>query len=158
MIVAPATPADAPALTDIMNRVISESTATFTTDLKSEDDVLADMQADWPCLTMKNGAKVVGYARYFPFRPGPGYAHVAEYSIGLTDEAQGKGLGPALLTELCKIARLNGISQLIGAVSSSNKTAIKFHQNNGFAQVGHIPGAGRKWGQTLDLILMQKRL
>lgn len=156
--IGPASPADARALTAIMNSVISESTATFTTDLKTEAAVLADIQSNWPFLTMKNGADVIGYARYFPFRSGPGYAHVAEYSIALTQKAQGKGFGPELLCGLCEIARMNGISQLIGAVSSSNQGAIKFHKNNGFAQVGHIPDAGRKWGQSLDLILMQKRL
>ena len=149
---------DASAITAMMNDVITGSTATFTTVLKTEADVLADIAADWPCLVLKEDAQVVGYARYFPFRPGPGYAHVAEYSIALTDAAKGRGQAAALLSQLCSVAQDHGITQLIGAVSSSNDAALRFHLAQGFAQVGLVPAAGRKWGQTLDLILMQKRL
>lgn len=158
MIIAPATVEDAPAILEIVNAVIEGSTATFTTVLKTESNIIADIQSDWPFLVVKDGADVIGYARYFPFRSGPGYAHVAEYSIALTQSAQGKGTGAMLLAALCDLATRNGISQLIGAVSSSNDAAIKFHSINGFTQVGCIPEAGRKWGQSLDLILMQKRL
>ena len=158
MIIAHATPDDADAIAAIMNNVIEQSTATFTTILKTTEQVCDDIVSGWPCIMMKNDAEIIGYARYFPFRSGPGYAHVAEYSVALTADHQTKGAGAALLSALCDIARDAGIAQLIGAVSSSNEVAIKFHLSNGFTKVGCIPDAGRKWGQSLDLILMQKRL
>lgn len=158
MSIEPARLQDTVPVMEIMNDVIANSTATFTTALKTIDEVRADIQSQWPCLVVKNGPKVTGYARYFPFRTGPGYAHVAEYSIALVACAQAKGTGRLLLSELCSLARENGIAHLIGAVSSSNDKAIRFHLNNGFAQVGRLPDAGRKWDQSLDLILMQKQL
>jgi phosphinothricin acetyltransferase len=149
---------DAPAVAAIMNGVISDSTATFTTVTKTNAQVMLDIQPPQSCLVVKIAEKVVGYARYFPFRAGPGYAHVVEYSIALTHEAQGKGISRALLNALCTLAKQDGKTQMIGAVSGDNQSAIKFHLDNGFEQVGHLPNVGRKWGKSLDLIFMQKRL
>ena len=149
---------DAVAVAAIMNDVISNSTATFTTVTKTVAQVTQDIQPSQPCLVVKDGVELIGYARYFPFRAGPGYAHVAEYSIALTQQAQGTGISHKLFDGLCKLAREDGKTQLIGALSGDNQAAIKFHLYNGFEQVGQIPDAGQKWGKSLDLILMQKRL
>lgn len=157
MKVEPATTDDTDALTQIINDLITDTTATFTTVTKTPAGVNAQILKG-RFLVVKNAGEVVGYARYFPFRSGPGYAHVAEYSIALTRDAQGCGTGTMLLNALCDLARSDGIAHLIGAVSSDNAGAIRFHLAQGFQQVGRMPDAGRKWGQSLDLILMQKRL
>ena len=158
MKISPASATDAAAVTAIMNDVISNSTATFTTVTKTVAQVAQDIEPPQPCLVVKNAEEVLGYARYFPFRSGPGYAHVAEYSIALTRQAQGTGISQKLLIALCNLAREDGKTQLVGAVSGDNEAAIKFHLDNGFNQVGRLPDAGQKWGKSLDLILMQKRL
>ena len=158
MIIRPATRADARAVAEIMNQIITDTTATFTTVTKTVDQVAAEISPPQPCLVVDFDGEVAGYARYFSFRTGPGYAHVAEYSIALSEAAQGHGTGRALLNGLCDLARSNTIKQIIGAVSSDNDAAIKFHLSNGFAQVGRLPDAGQKWGKSLDLIFMQKRL
>lgn len=152
-----ASAADASSVAAIMNDVINNSMATFTTATKTDAQVALDIQPPQACLVVKNADDVVGYARYFPFRPGPGYAHVVEYSIALTQQAQGTGISRDLLHALCRMARQDGKTQLIGAVSGDNQSAIKFHLDNGFEQVGHLPDVGQKWGKSLDLILMQKR-
>jgi len=141
-----------------MNDVIENSTATFTTVTKTVAQVVQDIQPPQPCLVVRDSAEVIGYARYFPFRAGPGYAHAAEYSIALTVQARGTGISRDLLNALCEMARNDGKTQLIGALSGDNQAAIHFHLNNGFEQVGRLPDAGQKWGKSLDLILMQKRL
>jgi len=135
---------DAPALLDIMNDVITQTTHTFTTVPKTLDQVQADITELAPFVVAEEGGRVVGYARTFPFRGGPGYAHVAEYSIALTADATGRGAGRALLDAVCDAAQAVGISQIIGAVSSENTDALAFHTAMGFAQVGLIPGAGRR--------------
>ncbi|MBB5720872.1 phosphinothricin acetyltransferase [Loktanella ponticola] len=153
-----ATAADAPMVAEIMNHVIANTTATFTTITKSVNQVATEITSPQPCLVAEIDGTVCGYARYFPFRSGPGYAHVAEYSIALSASTQGRGVGRQLLSQLCDMARADGKTQLIGAVSSDNETALKFHETNGFSQVGRLPDAGLKWDKPLDLIFMQKRL
>lgn len=158
MIIRAATSADVPAVAAIMNHVINHTTATFTTVTKSETQVATEITPPQQCLVAVTDDIISGYARFFPFRSGPGYAHVAEYSIAITDPAQDCGTGRTLFSGLCEIARNNGVEQLIGAVSGDNVAAIAFHRAMGFDQVGHLADAGRKWGKSLDLIFMQKRL
>jgi len=158
VIIRQARPDDASVVTHIMNDVITNTTATFTTVTKTIDTVAAQITPPQPCLVAEIDGQVCGYARYFPFRSGPGYAHVVEYSIAVTTSAKGNGAGRALLTALCSMACDDGRMQMIGAVSGDNDSAIKFHLSNGFEQVGRLPDAGLKWGKSLDLIFMQKRL
>ena len=47
---------------------------------------------------------------------------------------------------------------MVAAVDSSNGRAIEFHARLGFGEVARMPGIGDKWGQRLDLVLLQKAL
>lgn len=149
---------DVKAVTAIMNDVITKTTATFTTVPKTEVQVAKDIASKEPFLVAEIDGLVCGYTRSFSFRGGPGYAHVAEYSIAVTDDTRGQGAGRALFSKLCTLAAAGGIAHLIGAVSSDNQAALRFHEAMGFERVGTLPDMGRKWGKSLGLVFMQKRL
>ena len=148
-----ATQEDAPWIKGIWNRVIAETTITFTTDLKSVVDI-EHLIARQPVFV----APEQGFATYGPFRAGPGYRHVAEHTVYVSPDAQGAGLGRALMQTVEAAAATDGIEILIGGLSGTNTQALEFHQSLGFAKVAQMPGLGRKWGQGLDLVLIQKNL
>lgn len=160
----PAHGADLPALRDILNSEILTSTASWTTIPKT----LSDM-ADWlaarraggyPVLIvqMPGETEVLGYGSYGPFRTGQGYVGTVEHSIYLSAKARGKGLAACLLDALVVRARRSGMRLMIGGVSSNAKASRRFHHKMGFDVVGRIPGAGRKFGEDLDLLLFARRL
>jgi L-amino acid N-acyltransferase YncA len=47
---------------------------------------------------------------------------------------------------------------MIAAVDSGNERSLTFHARVGFREVGRLPGVGDKWGQRLDLVLLQREL
>lgn len=153
----PADASDVPEITALWNRVIRDTTITFTATPKTEAEITA-LVARQPVLVARGRSAFRGFATFAQFRGGDGYAHTMEHAIYLTDAARGQGLGRALLAELETRARAAGARSLIAGISGENRDGIGFHEATGFTHVGRIPEAGRKFGRYLDLILMQKHL
>ncbi|WP_299885770.1 GNAT family N-acetyltransferase [uncultured Ruegeria sp.] len=150
---------DAGSITSITNTIIRETLATFTTNERSAESIVADIKTRGPgFLVAEHEGEVVGFATYGPFRSGPGYAQCREHSIQLAPEVRGSGLGRLLMTKLQEAAQAERVHVLIAGISSANPAAVAFHAALGFAEVGHLPEVGFKWGQRLDLVLMQKIL
>ena len=76
----PATAADTAAIAAIWNAAIRETTVTFNPIEKTAPEVAALIAAT-PCLVWDAGGQIHGFARYFQFRGGRGYAHTAEHTI-----------------------------------------------------------------------------
>lgn len=150
---------DAKAICAISNALIRDSLITFTTDLRSEAATRAAIgTANGAFLVAEEGGSVVGFASFGPFRGGPGYAHTKEHSIQLAPEARGRGVGKKLMARLEEIALEHDVHVLIAGISGANPDGVGFHMTLGFTEVGRMPEVGRKSGQWLDLILMQKIL
>ena len=151
--------ADAAAIAAIWNAVIRDTLVTFTTREKTEALLSAHISeragAFW---VAEDRGRVAGFATYGPFRAGPGYAATAEHTVILAPDARGRGLGRALLQKAMDHAADHGIHVMVAGISSANPEAVAFHAAMGFARTGLMPQVGRKQGQWLDLIFMQKTL
>ena len=155
----PAVAQDAAAVAALWNGMIRDSLSTFTTEEKTPEEIAALIAARANAFWVAEGeGAVLGFVTYGSFRGGPGYAATVEHSIVLSEAAQGQGLGRDLMTQAIEAAAAQGRHTMVAAISSANPGAVTFHEKLGFAQVGRMPEVGRKHGQWLDLILMQKTL
>ena len=158
-VIRPAVAQDAAAVAALWNGMIRDSLSTFTTDEKTPAEIAALIAARADAFWVAKGeGAVLGFVTYGSFRGGPGYAATVEHSIVLSEAAQGRGLGRDLMTQAIEAAAAQGRHTMVAAISSANPGAVTFHEKLGFAQVGRMPEVGRKHGQWLDLILMQKTL
>lgn len=162
MIIRHARLADAEAIAEIWNPYIRETATTFTTLEKTPESIAQNIEARLAegkaFLVSENDQSVSGFATYFRFRSGPGYAHTMEHTVILSRQARGRGTGRALVQALERHAREAGIHALVAGVSGENPAAIAFHERLGYVRVALIPEAGRKFGRWMDLILLQKLL
>lgn len=159
MIVRPAQPEDAGQIVAFWNPVIRDTTVTFSTELKSEPGLAADIAARGAAFQVAElEGRVVGFATCFPFRNGPGYRHSKEHTIILAPAARGQGAGRALMAALFDAARAEGVHALMAGVSAENPAGIAFHAALGFDRQWVIPQVGRKFDRWIDLVLMQKIL
>ncbi|SMX49474.1 GNAT family N-acetyltransferase [Maliponia aquimaris] len=157
--VRPAEPRDAARICAIWNAVIETTAVTFTTELKTEAGITADIVARGAAfLVAETGGAVIGFATCFPFRSGPGYRHTLEHTIQLAPDARGKGAGRALMAALEQVARERGAHSLWAAVSGENPGGRAFHARLGYVEVARLPEVGHKFGRWMDLVLMQKFL
>lgn len=162
MIIRDAEPADTPQIADIWNRNIRETANTFTTAEKTPQSLSADISARKAegrgFLVAEEAGQVLGFATYFQFRNGPGYAYTAEHSIMLSEDAAGRGIGRALMKALEAHAHDAGMHSLIAGVAGENQGGKAFHAALGYEVIAVLPEVGRKFDRWMDLILMQKLL
>ena len=159
MILRPAQAGDAEAVAALWNPVIDGTAVTFTTTRKTPEGLAADFAARGPAfLLAEEEGRLLGFATFFAFRSGPGYARTLEHTILLAPEAQGRGVGRALMTALCAEARVQGAHSMMAGVSGENPAGLAFHAACGFREVARLPEVGFKFGRWMDLVLMQKFL
>ncbi|WP_370313427.1 N-acetyltransferase family protein [Sagittula sp.] len=159
MILRTAEPRDAAAIAAIWNEIIDHTAITFTTERKTPEGIVADIASRGPAfIVAEDAGRLAGFATYFPFRGGPGYAHTKEHSIQLEDHARGAGLGRLLMAELERVARAEGVHSLWAGVSGENPGGVAFHAAIGFTPIATLPQVGFKFGRWMDLVLMQKIL
>ena len=162
MILRAAEARDAPAVAAIWNPVIRDSAATFTTLEKTSAGLAADfaMRAaeGKVFLLAEEAGEVLGFATYFQFRGGPGYARTMEHSVILAPSARGRGVGRALMRALEDHARAGDVHSLWAGVSAENPAGVAFHKAIGFSEIARLPQVGFKFGRWMDLVLMQKIL
>jgi phosphinothricin acetyltransferase len=102
---------------------------------------------------------VTGYAYAAPFRERAAYDGTVEDSIYVAKGAIGQGLGRALLKALVEACRQGGIREMLAVIGDSeNHASIGLHRSLGFLEVGTLASVGFKFGQYLDVVILQKSL
>ena len=157
-----ATEADLPDILEITNEAIANTVAVWTlapTTLAARRDWLNDRRArGFPVLVAQAGGSVIGFASFGDFRPWEGYLHSVEHSLYVRPEAQGRGVGKALLAALIHRATVMGKHVMIGGIEAGNAASVALHRRAGFEDAGTLREVGRKFDRWLDLLFMQKIL
>ena len=157
-----ATESDLPAILAITNEAIANTTAVWNSTpatLEARTAWMRDRQArGFPVLVATDGGEVVGFASFGDFRPFEGYLHTVEHSIYVAPEAQGRGVGKALLAALVGRARALGKHVIVGGIEAGNAASIALHARAGFVETGRLTEVGQKFGRWLDLVFMQLML
>ena len=159
-----ATHADVPAILDIYNEAVLNTTASYDLEpvsLASRLTWYDDKRASGhPVFVAEVADKVLdrsvlGWSTYGEFRAKPGYRYSAEHSVYVAAGSRGQGFGRALMRPIIEHARAAGIHVLIGGVDASNAASMGLQLSLGFEQVAHFRQVGRKFDRWLDLVFVQ---
>ena len=148
-----ATPLDAQAVADIWNAIIRDTAITFWPTPRSQADVaqiIADRVAKHAFFVATTDDRVIGFATYKQFRDGGGYRHCMEHTVYVA--------GKALMLAIEDHARKAGHRVMIGAVTGSNDSSIRFHRKMGYSDWGRVPDAGYKFDEYHDVVFMGRKL
>ena len=162
----PATDADAPAIAEIYAHYVVHGTATFEIVPPDAAEIAARMgkvrAAGWPWLVARDAdGGLVGYAYAGQFRERVAYRDTVENAIYIAHDRLGQGIGKRLLAaliEACEAFAPQGPRQMIAVIAGSEPASIALHARAGFVEVGHLKAVGRKHGQWLDVVYMQRAL
>jgi L-amino acid N-acyltransferase YncA len=157
----PAAPLDIPDITRIYNEGIRDRLATLETEERTPEERLAWLEARderHPVLVAERAGTVAGWGSLNVFNPRPAYAHVADFSIYVGQEARGAGIGKALLAALIERARELGYHKLVLAAFPHNEAGMRLYARFGFREVGVYREQGLLDGAWVDVVIMERLL
>jgi phosphinothricin acetyltransferase len=160
--VADAHAADAGSMVAIYNEVLATSTAIFSDQPLSEQEMrarlLARRERGHPTIVARSEGRVLGYASYGEFRPWPGYRTTVEHSVYVLADRRRAGVGTLLMRALIERAGHAGIHVMIGGIDADNTASLLMHERLGFERVALLGEVARKFDRWLDLVLVQLTL
>ena len=158
-IVRPSTASDIPDITAIYARFVETSTATFEIVAPDQSEIRKRRQTvlnqALPYLVAELEGYVVGFCYASQFRPREGYRYTVEDSIYVRADCIGHGVGKALLSKLISECQARNCHSMVACICGVNVSSVALHASLGFKQAGLLPEAGLKFGEWLQLLIMQ---
>ena len=141
---------------EIYEQGIAGRNATFET--KAPDwDTWSGSQLDDHRLVAVEEGRVVGWVAVHPVSARPCYAGVVEHSVYVHDDAQGKGVGRALLERLLADTDQAGIWTVQTGIFPENEASLALHVKCGFRIVGTQERLGKLDGVWRDVVVLERR-
>jgi L-amino acid N-acyltransferase YncA len=152
-----AEPGDLGRIFEIYNREVAEEVTTFDTEprvLGRDDGWLTEREDRYPVLVGEADDEIAGWSSLSQWSPRGAYARTAEVSVYVDPAFRGRGYGKALLAAVIELAPSTGAGVLLARVVEPNPASTATHRGLGFEPIGVQRRAGEKFGQVLDVTLM----
>jgi L-amino acid N-acyltransferase YncA len=147
---------DWPAVERIFAAGIETGNATFETTTPSWEAWDSSHLEGHRLVALQGGA-VVGWAALAQVSRRPCYAGVAENSVYVAPEAQGRGVGRALLERLIADSEQDGIWTIQTGVFPENEASLALHRRCGFRVVGVRVALAQLHGDWRDVVFLERR-
>lgn len=157
-----ATDADAAACAAIYAPFVTDTATTFEYEPPSAAEMARRIAAAqerhvWRLAEAADGT-VLGYAYAGPYKSRPAYDWACETSIYLLPEAQGRGLGRLLFTDLLDRVAERGIRIATSCITLPNAASAGMHRSLGFDEVGVFRRIGWKFERWHDVAWFSQEL
>lgn len=150
------TAADWPQVVKIYEQGIAGGQATFETEAPTWERWDAGHRRDCR-LVARAGDRVLGWAALSPVSSRPAYAGVAEVSVYVGADEQGRGIGRALLGALIERSEELGVWTLQAAIFPENQASVTLHERSGFRVVGRRERVARLREVWRDTVILERR-
>ena len=149
--------ADADHVLQIFQQGIDGGNATFDQQIPSwedRDEVHFDQSRFVLC---DENDTVVGWCALIPVSNRLCFVGVAEVSIYVDNDNQGKGLGTMLLEKIILDSEEESFWTLQSGIFPENVGSIRLHEKFGFRVVGRREKIGQTKGKWRDIVLLERR-
>ena len=140
----------------VMNTVISFEEAPVSAEAWKQRT--EEITKRYPWIVLEEDGVLKGYAYLSPFHPRSAYRFTADVSIYLDPAQRGKGYGKPLMRELERLAKEQGIRNLISLVTEGNQASETFHEACGFVKKAVLENTGYKFGRWIGVTYYMKAL
>ncbi|GAC21478.1 GNAT family N-acetyltransferase [Paraglaciecola arctica] len=147
---------DVNSITEIYNYYISETLATFETEIIIPNDMSERISKvksnNLPWIVAEDDfGHVIGYAYATKWRERFAYRFSVEITVYLSATSTNKGAGTSLYKALFAELKLRNMHSVIGGITLPNAASVALHEKFGMVKVAHFKEVGFKNNQWLDV-------
>lgn len=156
-----ATPRDASSLAGIYNQAIEDRTATFETDLRTDDEVVAWFDGMHPIVVVESADAALGiiaFARTSAYSTRACYSGIFEFGVYTDPNHRRQGAGRLAMNEILDRARAAGAWKLVSRVFVENAASRALLADVGFREVGIYHRHAQLDGAWRDVVIVEKFL
>jgi phosphinothricin acetyltransferase len=157
-----ATAEDMPAVAVIYEHFVRTSSATLEIVAPDATEMrrrrAAILERGLPYLVAELEGYIVGYSYAAQFRPREGYRFTVEDSIYVRADCIGYGVGKRLLSALIASCQAAGCHRMVACICGENPVSVALHASLGFDAGCILPEAGFKFGEWVNVSMMQRAL
>jgi L-amino acid N-acyltransferase YncA len=149
---------DQKVILDIYNEAVENTTATFDTDVRSYEKQLswfASHKKNHPVIVAEIENHVVGWASLSPWSDRCAYETTVEVSVYVHKDFRTRGIGSKLLEWVTLEGKKVGNHTVLSRITQGNESSIHIHEKFGYRHVGVMKEVGFKFGNFLDVHMMQ---
>ena len=150
--------ADLEQITEIYNDSIKKTVATFDTEPKTPEQQeiwFASHDNRHPLLVAAENETILGWASLSQWSDRCAYSDTAEISLYVKEECRRQGIGKQLMKATIEAGKAAGLHTIIARIAGSNKVSVDLCRSFGFQYIGTMKEVGNKFGNLLDVHLMQ---
>jgi L-amino acid N-acyltransferase YncA len=158
MIVRQAVRGDAESIARIYSQGIAERIATFETEPRSTEDMLAylaERDGRYPVIVAEQAGQVAAWAGAGLYRSRECYAGVCEFSVYADRAARGTGAAQAALEGLIDACTERGFWKLVSRIFPENAPSRGLCHKVGFREVGVYYRHGKLDGEWRDTVIVE---
>ena len=157
-----ATEGDLPDIASILNREIDQTVNCFRTRPLTREDARrwwrGRENGRYPAWIGELDSQVVGWASLSRWSAYEAYDRTAEVSVWVLPHAQRRGLGRQFFSTLLEFAASSPLRVLLSRIEAQNQPSLRLHECFGFSRVGTMHNVGEKFGQILDVVIMERQM
>ena len=154
--IAPMSDDHAAQVLDIYRLGIATGNATFETEPPTWPAFTAGRSPEHRLVAL-DGDRVLGWVACTSVSDRCVYAGVVEHSVYVHPDAQGRGVGRALLQALITSTEKAGIWTIQSGIFPENTASLALHHACGFRTIGTREKIGRHHGVWRDVVLLERR-
>jgi len=156
-VIRPMRPADAGQVLSIYQAGLDTGNASFETAAPAWDAFDAAKLRLHRYVAADHDGRLLGWVAAAAVSDRCVYAGVVEHSVYVRPDAQGRGVGAALLAALIGSTESAGIWTIQSGIFPENAASIRLHERAGFRVVGTRHRIGRHHGRWRDVTFLERR-
>lgn len=148
-----------PTVLDIYTYYVLNTTATFHAhafNIEEFKGIVFFENEKYRTFVVKDDGNICGYVLLTQHKNREAYDGTAEVTVYLKPDYIGQGVGSLAIQYIEDYARGKDIHVLVATICGDNTKSINLFERNGYMKCAHYKEVGRKFGQLLDIVALQK--